>query len=131
MSHIVEFEGLPLTKLRRAWKTARIAAGLGEEVTPHILRHTFATWAVMDGAPFGMVAMALGTPRQLSRAPTGTTRRSTCAVWSRASAADGERPRNISPDTPLKPHGFRGTGWTRTGRYEGPGALGLGRAPHS
>ncbi|MGA4550633.1 tyrosine-type recombinase/integrase [Methylorubrum aminovorans] len=71
VSHVVEFEGLPLTKLRRAWKTARIAAGLGEEVTPHILRHTFATWAVMDGAPFGMVAMALGTTEAIVESTYG------------------------------------------------------------
>jgi integrase len=65
VAHVVEFEGMPLDRLRRAWKTARIAAGLGEEVTPHILRHTFATWAVMDGVPFGKVAMALGTTEKV------------------------------------------------------------------
>ncbi|MER2263551.1 tyrosine-type recombinase/integrase [Methylobacterium oxalidis] len=60
-THVVEFDGQPIDRLRRAWATARKAAGLGEEVTPHILRHTFATWAVMDGVPFSKVAMALGT----------------------------------------------------------------------
>ncbi|UMY19083.1 site-specific integrase [Methylobacterium organophilum] len=65
VSHVIEFEGLPLVKLRRAWNTARIAARLGEEVTPHILRHTFATWAVMDGVPFGKVAQALGTTEMI------------------------------------------------------------------
>jgi integrase len=65
VAHVVEFEGMPLDRLRRAWKTARIAAGLGEEVTPHILRHTFATWAVMDGVPFSKVAMTLGTTEKV------------------------------------------------------------------
>ena len=67
VSHVVEFEGLPLDRLRRAWNTARLAAGLGEEVTPHILRHTFATWAVREGVSFGMVALALGTTERIVR----------------------------------------------------------------
>ena len=65
VAHVVEFEGQPIDRLRRAWTTARKAAGLGEEVTPHILRHTFATWAVRDGVPFSKVAMALGTTEKV------------------------------------------------------------------
>ncbi|VUD71803.1 Tyrosine recombinase XerD [Methylobacterium symbioticum] len=65
VAHVVEFEGRPIDRLRRAWTTARKAAGLGPEVTPHILRHTFATWAVMDGVPFSKVAMALGTTEKV------------------------------------------------------------------
>lgn len=60
-THVVEFQGLPVLKLRRSWNTARKAAGLGPEVTPHILRHTFATWAVQAGARFSLIAGALGT----------------------------------------------------------------------
>lgn len=67
VSHVVEFEGEPIDRLRRAWKTARLAAGLGPEVTPHILRHTFATWAVRDGASFHEVALALGTSEKVVR----------------------------------------------------------------
>ncbi len=33
-----------MTKMRRAWNTVREAAGLGEDVTPHTLRHTAASW---------------------------------------------------------------------------------------
>lgn len=40
----------------------RKAAALGEAILhPHILRHTFATSAVMDAMPCGKVAKALGT----------------------------------------------------------------------
>lgn len=67
VSHVVEFEGEPIERLRRAWKTARLASGLGPEVTPHILRHTFATWAVRDGASFHEVALALGTSEKVVR----------------------------------------------------------------
>ncbi|WP_245930870.1 tyrosine-type recombinase/integrase [Methylobacterium radiodurans] len=71
VAHVVEFEGRPIDRLRRAWTTARKAAGLGEEVTPHILRHTFATWVVMDGVPFSKVAMALGTTEKVVEQVSG------------------------------------------------------------
>jgi integrase len=64
-AYVIEFEGRPILRLRRAWTTARKGAGLGEEITPHVLRHTFATWAVMDGMPFGKVAKALGTTERV------------------------------------------------------------------
>lgn len=60
-THVVEYAGAPITSVRRSFTTARKRAGLGDEVTPHILRHTFATWAVQAGTPLGLVAAALGT----------------------------------------------------------------------
>jgi integrase len=43
-THVIEYAGRPInTKERRAWQTARELAGLGTDVTPHILRHTCAT----------------------------------------------------------------------------------------
>jgi integrase len=65
-THVIEYAGLPIAdNIKRSWRTARIGAGLGEEVTPHILRHTFATWAVQDGVPLGKVAGALGTTERM------------------------------------------------------------------
>lgn len=65
-THVIEYDGLPIgDNIKRSWRTARIAAGLGEDVTPHILRHTFATWAVQDGVPLGKVAASLGTTEQM------------------------------------------------------------------
>jgi integrase len=43
-SAIVHHNGQPIAKMRRAWNTVREAAGLGEDVTPHTLRHTAASW---------------------------------------------------------------------------------------
>jgi len=60
VGYVVEFHGAPIRSVRKAWKLAREAAGLGPEVTPHILRHTCATWLVQAGVPFPKVARWLG-----------------------------------------------------------------------
>jgi integrase len=59
-SHVIEWEGRPIKKLRRSWKQACRRAGL-PDITPHTLRHTFATWAVHGSVSFGAIAGALGT----------------------------------------------------------------------
>jgi integrase len=41
---IVSYNGTRVLKMRRAWNTVREAAGLREDVTPHTLRHTAASW---------------------------------------------------------------------------------------
>ena len=69
--HVISWGGLPIAKMRRAWHTARKAAELGPEVTPHILRHTFASWAVQAGHSFAKVAAALGTTEKMIEATYG------------------------------------------------------------
>lgn len=41
---VVNYKGHPVDRMKRAWNTVREAAGLGEDVTPHTLRHTCASW---------------------------------------------------------------------------------------
>lgn len=41
--HVVHIHGKPVTKLRRSWITTREEAGLSDDITPHILRHSRAT----------------------------------------------------------------------------------------
>lgn len=40
-------------QIKRAFDTAREAAGLGRDVTPHIIRHTWATWYYSQTRDFG------------------------------------------------------------------------------
>ena len=44
LAFVIHYKGQRVTKMRRAWNTVREAAGLGEDVTPHTLRHTAASW---------------------------------------------------------------------------------------
>ena len=58
--HIVSWGGGSVRKERRAWHRARVAAGLGAEVTPHVMRHTCATWLMQGGVPTFEAAGYLG-----------------------------------------------------------------------
>lgn len=60
LTAVVSFRGGRLRKLRTAWERARDFAGLGPEVTPHVLRHTRATWLMHEGVPIAEAAGSLG-----------------------------------------------------------------------
>lgn len=47
---VVEWNGRPVGSVKKAFRAACDAAGLGPDVTPHILRHTAATWLMQAGA---------------------------------------------------------------------------------
>lgn len=47
--YVVEWSGSPIIRLDKTMKEVARAAGLGEEVTPHVLRHTAATWQMQAG----------------------------------------------------------------------------------
>lgn len=44
----------------RQWKAALVRAGIGKHLTPHSARHTFASWALMDGVAPQTVQHRLG-----------------------------------------------------------------------
>lgn len=47
--HPVEWNGQPVRDVDKAFRAARLAAGLSADVTPHILKHTAITWAMQAG----------------------------------------------------------------------------------
>jgi len=57
---VVHYHGDMILKERRAWRTACVRAGLGAEVTPHIMRHTTATWLMQSGCDLWEAAGFLG-----------------------------------------------------------------------
>lgn len=59
-SHVIEYQGLSVKNCESGCTSARIAAGLPAGVTPHILRHTAATWAVESGIDVDRVAEMTG-----------------------------------------------------------------------
>ena len=70
--YVIEYAGRPiLSQERRAWRTARELAGLGSDVTPHILRHTCATMLLQLGVSVYDVAGVLGATEDVIRRTYG------------------------------------------------------------
>lgn len=46
---VVRYKGQPLTRQQRGWDAVVKAAGLGGDVTPHVLKHTATTWLLRAG----------------------------------------------------------------------------------
>lgn len=61
ISFVVSWQGEAIRKERRAWASTVRAASLGRDVTPHVLRHTCATWRLWGGETIWDVAGLLGT----------------------------------------------------------------------
>jgi integrase len=60
ISFVVHYDGKRINKMRRSWRTAVGNAGLGVDVTPHVLRHTRATWLMQAGVDRWEIAGHLG-----------------------------------------------------------------------
>lgn len=58
--HVVHYAGRRVGKLRRSWGRVRELAGLGDDVIPHSLRHTAATWMMQAGVPIWEASGYLG-----------------------------------------------------------------------
>lgn len=57
---VVEWNGKPVQSIKKAFRRVRTTAKLGEDVTPHIFRHTAATWLMQQGADVWSAAGFLG-----------------------------------------------------------------------
>jgi integrase len=71
-THVIEYAGRPIqSQERRAWRTACQLAGLGIDVTPHVLRHTCATMLLQLGVSVYDVAGILGASEDVIRRTYG------------------------------------------------------------
>ena len=61
----VEYAGRLILKERRGFREACDRAGLGDDVVPHVLRHTYATWAILSGVSLSRVARAMGASEKM------------------------------------------------------------------
>jgi integrase len=68
---VVEWNGNPVRSVRKAFAGARDTAGLGKDVTPHVLRHTVATWLAQSGAEVHDICGFLGMTRETFEAHYG------------------------------------------------------------
>ena len=57
---VVSWQGRSVSAIRGAFNRARNRAGLGADVTLHVLRHSVATWLLDDGVPLTVVSQLLG-----------------------------------------------------------------------
>ena len=57
---VVEWNGKPVHSVRKGFAKAVKAAGIEDHVTPHVLRHTAATWLMRNGANLWQAAGFLG-----------------------------------------------------------------------
>ena len=59
-THVVEYRCSPVRDIRLGFQTALKRAGLGRDVTPHVLRHTCGTWLAQAGVPMWQAAGFMG-----------------------------------------------------------------------
>jgi len=67
IDHVIEYGGVRAKKVRWPFLRAREKAGLGPEVTPHVLRHTAASWLAMARVPLDEAADLLACDPQTLR----------------------------------------------------------------
>lgn len=62
--YVIEWNGKPVKRINKAFRSVRLAAGFGDDVVPHTLRHTCATWLAQRGVPTWEAAGFLGMTEQ-------------------------------------------------------------------
>jgi len=58
--HVINYYGAKVVKPHKAFRQVRAAAGLGDDVSPHILRHTRGTWLANAGVDVQEASASLG-----------------------------------------------------------------------
>jgi integrase len=67
----VEWNGEPVQSIRKAFANVVKDAGLGDDVIPHTLRHTSATWLMQTGTDMWQAAGYLGMTVEMLSARYG------------------------------------------------------------
>jgi integrase len=57
---VIHYQGEPITKVRKSWETVRKLSAHPRKDSPHVLRHTAATWFMQAGADVAQIAGYLG-----------------------------------------------------------------------
>jgi integrase len=60
LRYVITYAGANIATPHKAFRTIRDAAGFGDDVTPHVLRHTRATWLAQAGVDTEQAAASLG-----------------------------------------------------------------------
>lgn len=60
ITRVIHYRGQPILRMQKAWRAVVKEAGLGKDVTPHVLRHTCASWALWSGMSIWDVAGLIG-----------------------------------------------------------------------
>ncbi len=60
----VEWNGKPVARINKGWRSLRAEAGLGDDVVPHTLRHTAVTWQAQRGVPEHEILGFFGLTRE-------------------------------------------------------------------
>lgn len=60
VTHVIHYDGQPIKSVKRSWAQAVKRAGLSDDVTPHCLRRTRATWLMQAGVDMWEAAGHLG-----------------------------------------------------------------------
>jgi integrase len=65
VASVIHYDRQPIKKIRRSWETLRKEVGAKRKDSPHILRHTAATWFMQSGIDVAQVAGFLGMSVQV------------------------------------------------------------------
>ena len=63
--HVIHWNGSSVQSVKKAFRAAKRAAKLGEDVSPHTLRHTCATWLMQAGVEIWQAAGFLGMTAEM------------------------------------------------------------------
>lgn len=113
---VVEYAGRPVAAIKRHFPEVAAAAGLGRDVTAHVLRHTAATWAMRNGADMWSAAGFLGMSPETLRSVYGhhhpaamtaaaaaiAARPGAATKWIRKDSDEAERTVTERAETPMK-----------------------------